>query len=239
MHVWLIATPVNKAFVLIIATFILEHKHTLFRRRPVKAFKVIKSPEAFQLLADETRRRIIYLLRAKEMTVSQISAELGLTPQAIYHHIRKMRDADLVEVAREERVDHFIETYYRATAEMFNLSHGEGMSPAYAAEKATEALQALAKIGLRVRTDPEVVARIVELEKRMEGVGEKPEWAEAIAGLDDVDFFVKQGITHLAKLLTMTDKEFTEYLGVEREYRKLLRSLLEEPTKVEALARKA
>src|SRR3989454_6822144 len=128
MHVWLIATPVNKAFVLIIETFILEHKHTLFRRRPVKAFKVIKSPEAFQLLADETRRRIIYLLRAKEMTVSQISAELGLTPQAIYHHIRKMRDADLVEVAREERVDHFIETYYRATAEMFNLSHGEGMS---------------------------------------------------------------------------------------------------------------
>ncbi len=205
----------------------------------MKAFKVIKSPEAFQLLADETRRRIIYLLRAKEMTVSQISAELGLTPQAIYHHIRKMRDADLVEVAREERVDHFIETYYRATAEMFNLSHGEGMSPAYAAEKATEALQALAKIGLRVRTDPEVVARIVELEKRMEGVGEKPEWAEAIAGLEDVDFFVKQGITHLAKLLTMTDKEFTEYLGVEREYRKLLRSLLEEPTKVEALARKA
>src|SRR2546425_538311 len=146
MHVWLIATPVNKAFVLIIETFILEHKHTLFRKRPMKAFKVIKSPEAFQLLADETRRRIIYLLRAKEMTVSQISAELGLTPQAIYHHIRKMRDAD---------------------------------------------------------------------------------------------FFVKQGITHLAKLLTMTDKEFTEYLGVEREYRKLLRSLLEGPTKLEALARKA
>ena len=230
---------VNKAFVLIMETFMIEHKHTLFWRRPMKAFKVIKSPEAFQLLADETRRRVIYLLRAKEMTVSQISAELGLTPQAIYHHIRKMREADLVEVAREERVDHFIETYYRATAEMFNLSHGEGMSPAYAAEKATEALQALAKIGLRVRTDPEVVARIVELEKRMEAVGEKPEWAEAISGLEDVDFFVKQGIAHLGKLLTMTDKEFTEYLNVEREYRKLLRSLLEEPAKVEALARKA
>src|SRR5256885_1898104 len=120
-----------------------------------------------------------------------------------------------------------------------NLSHGEGMSPAYAAEKATEALQALAKIGLRVRTDPEVVARIVELEKRMEAGGEKPEGAEAISGLEDVDFFVKQGITHLAKLLTMTDKEFTEYLNVEREYRKLLRSLLEQPAKVEAVARKA
>ncbi len=205
----------------------------------MKAFKVIKNPEAFQLLADETRRRVIYLLRAKEMTVSQISAELGLTPQAIYHHIRKMRDADLVEVAREERVDHFIETYYRATAEMFNLSHGEGMSPAYAQQKVTEALQALTKIGLRVRTDPDVVSRIVELEKRMEAVGAKEERAEAIATLEDVDFFVKQDVGHLAKLLTMSDKEFTEYLNVEREYRKLLRSLLEEPTKVEAIAKKA
>src|SRR5438445_112154 len=100
----------------------------------MKAFKMIKDPEAFRLLADETRRRIIYLLRAKEMTVSQIAAELNLTPQAIYHHIRKLRDSDLVEVAREERVDHFIETYYRATAEMFNLSHGERMPQAYAEE---------------------------------------------------------------------------------------------------------
>src|SRR2546422_9660250 len=98
MHVWLIATPVNKAFVLIIETFILEHKHTSFRTRPMKAFKVIKSPEAFQLLADETRRRIIYLLRATEMTVSQMSAVLGLTPQAAYHNIRQTGDADVVAV---------------------------------------------------------------------------------------------------------------------------------------------
>ena len=98
----------------------------------MKAFKVIKDPEAFRLLADETRRRVIYLLRAKDMTVSQIAAELNLTPQAIYHHIRKMRDTGLVEVAREERVDHFIETYYRATAEIFNFSHGEGMPQAFA-----------------------------------------------------------------------------------------------------------
>ena len=80
----------------------------------MKAFKLIKDPNAFQLLGDETRRRIIYLLRAKEMTVSQIAGELNLTPQAIYHHIRKLRDAGMVEVAREERVDHYIETYYRA-----------------------------------------------------------------------------------------------------------------------------
>jgi len=188
---------------------------------------LIKDPEAFQLLADETRRRIIYLLRAKEMTVSQIAAELNLTPQAIYHHIRKMRDTGLVEVAREERVDHFIETYYRASAEIFNFSHGEGIPSAYAEAKTTEALQALAKIGSKVRTDPQVITRLVEIEKRMEAIGERSGLAESIAGLEDVDFFVKQEVVHLAKLLAMTDSEFVEYLNLVREHRKLLQSLVE------------
>ena len=203
----------------------------------MKAFKLIKDPNAFQLLGDETRRRIIYLLRAKEMTVSQIAGELNLTPQAIYHHIRKLRDAGMVEVAREERVDHFIETYYRAAAEIFNMSHGSGTSTAYHEEKAAESLKALAKIGLTVREDPALASRLVELEKRMDQIGEKQSWAEAIAGLEDVDFFVKQGVDHLAKLLMMSDKEFNEYLSLIREERKLLRSLMEAPQKVEAVAR--
>jgi DNA-binding transcriptional ArsR family regulator len=199
----------------------------------MKAFKLIKDPVAFQLLADETRRRIIYLLRAKEMAVSQIAAELSLTPQAIYHHIRKLRDAGMVEVAREERVDHFIETYFRAAAEMFHLWHGEGLSQGYSEQKVTEGLQALGKIGLRIRSDPEAVTRIVELEKRMNQIGERGEWVEVIAGLEDVDFFVKQDVTHLAKLLSMSDKDFTEYVNLMREHRKLIRSLVEEPVKVE------
>ena len=64
-------------------------------------------------------------------------------------------------------------------------------------------------------------------------------WADAIAGLEDVDFFVKQGVDHLAKLLMMSDKEFNEYLNLIREERKLLRSLKESPEKVEVAARKA
>ncbi|HWM50312.1 MAG TPA: metalloregulator ArsR/SmtB family transcription factor [Thermoplasmata archaeon] len=205
----------------------------------MKAFKLITDPQAFQLLGDETRRRVIYLLRAKEMTVSQIAGELNLTPQAIYHHIRKLRDAGMVEVAREERVDHFIETYYRASAEIFNLSHGEGSSQRFAEEKAAESIKALSKIGLKVREDATAAARLVELEKRMEEIGQEGKWSEAIAGLPDVDFLVKQGVGHLAKLLTMSDKDFAEYLNLIKEERKLLRSLVEEPPKVVVTVRKA
>lgn len=205
----------------------------------MKAFKLIKDPEAFQLLADETRRRIIYLLRAKEMTVSQIAGELNLTPQAIYHHIRKMREAGLVEVAREERVDHFIETYYRATAEIFNMSHGDAaQSTAYLESKALEAIQGLTKAGFRVRSDPDTLARIVELEKQLWKLGEKEGVSDKIANLEDVDFFVKQEVAHYAKLLEMSDKEFAEYLELLRDHRKLLHSLVMEPT-AKVVARKA
>jgi DNA-binding transcriptional ArsR family regulator len=204
----------------------------------MKAFKLITDPSAFPLLGDETRRRIIYLLRAKEMTVSQIAAELNLTPQAIYHHIRKLRDAGMVEVAREERVDHFIETYYRATAEIFNFSHGEGTPAAWAEAKTKEALEGLGKIGIRVRTDPQAIARFAELWKRMEAIGEKRDLTESIAGLEDVDFFVKQEMVHLAKLLSMTDAEFKEYEDLAREYRKLLKAAVEGPVKVSDAARK-
>ncbi len=55
-----------------------------------------------------------------------------------------------------------------------------------------------------------------------------------IAGLEDVDFFVKQYVEHLAKLLSMSDKEFAEYLNLARDQRKLLKSLVEEPASLEA-----
>jgi DNA-binding transcriptional ArsR family regulator len=91
----------------------------------MKAFKVVTDPKAFQLLADGTRRKIVYLLRVKEMSVSQLAAELNLTPQAVYHHVKKLVKGGLVEVSREERCGHLIESYYRATAEMFSFSLGK------------------------------------------------------------------------------------------------------------------
>ncbi|OGS42890.1 MAG: hypothetical protein A3K76_01080 [Euryarchaeota archaeon RBG_13_57_23] len=189
--------------------------------------KLIRDPEAFQLLADDTRRRIIHLLRAKERTVSQIAEELSLTPQAIYHHIRKMKSADLVEVAKEERIDHFIETYYRATAEVFHLSHGEGGTKASEEKQTKETLASMAKIGIKVPTDDESVAHLVKAASSMKDCTHNSSWFDRISELEDVDFFTKQGMIEYSCLAVMTDKEFEEFLGGYREMRKLLRSTAE------------
>ncbi len=161
--------------------------------------------------------------------MSQIAAELELTPQAIYHHIRKLRDAGMVEVGREERVDHFIESYYRATAEVFYLEHGEAEEKELAEKRTGEALRSLARIGVHVRTDPEAVAKVVELEQRAEELGAKAELTDRVSELEDIDFLTRQGIAHFAKMLNMSDKDFEEYLRLQKEIREHLRTELVAP----------
>ncbi len=199
----------------------------------MRTFKFVRDPNAFELMADNTRRRVIYLLRAKEMTVSQIAAELQKTPQAIYHHIRKLLDAGLVEVAKEERVDHFIETYYRASAEVFEFIHGEGGSEKYGERRTREALQALKQLGIDARTDDEIIERLLKISKQMNELALTPELEERIQNLEGLDFIGKKHVADYLNLLTMSDKQFEEWLNFERTRRNLLKSAVSAPVQVQ------
>ena len=139
----------------------------------MKPFMVIREPEAFQLLADETRRKTLYLLRVKEMTVSQIATELGMTSQAIYHHIKKLLKGNMVEVVREERVGHLIESYYRATAEDFLLSHGKVSAQSLhdkklAEDQVTAVLNALKTMGFSLEYDEDTISQLADLRVRLD-----------------------------------------------------------------------
>ena len=199
----------------------------------MRTFKFVRDPNAFELMADDTRRRVIYLLRAKDMTVSQIASELQKTPQGIYHHIRKLLDAGLVEVAKEERVDHFIETYYRATAEVFEFIHGEGGSEKYGEQRTREALQALKQLGIDARTDDEIIERLLKISKQMNELALTPEMEERIQSLEGLDFIGKKHVADYLNLLTMSDKQFEEWLNFERTRRNLLKSAVSGPIQVQ------
>jgi len=199
----------------------------------LRTFKFVRDPNAFELMADDTRRRVIYLLRAKEMTVSQIASELQKTPQGIYHHIRKLLDAGLVEVAKEERVDHFIETYYRATAEVFEFIHGEGGIEKYGEQRTREALQALKQLGIDARADDEIIERLLKISKQMNELALTPEMEERIQSLEGLDFIGKKHVADYLNLLTMSDKQFEEWLNFERTRRNLLKSAVSGPIQVQ------
>ena len=193
----------------------------------MKPIKTISDPEAFKVAADETRRKIIHLLRAKEMTVSQIADELDLTPQTVYHHIKKLCEANMVEVAREVRVDHLIESYYRATAEVFHFTVGkETKSKETLTESVKLTLDALKKLGYNITYDEKSVSNIADLSMQLEDCCIGKELEEAVTNLEDTDFFTKQDVQEYASLLTMTDAELAKQDKIRREFRKALKSLM-------------
>jgi DNA-binding transcriptional ArsR family regulator len=193
----------------------------------MKPVKMLTDPAAMELLGDETRRRIIYLLRARELTISQIAEELRMTPQAIYHHIKKLVPVGMVEVTREERVDNFIETYYRATAEVFSLSWGtSGKNQAQAEQRMRDTLLSLDKLGIKVRVEEDTVAQIIKTQGKIETFGGREELEEKVSKLDDVDFIGKQELASVASMMSLTDKQFQEWLELQKELRKLLKGLL-------------
>ncbi len=193
----------------------------------MKPVKVIKDPEAFKLLADETRRKTVFLLRVKEMTVSQMAAELNVTPQAVYHHIKKLLKGGMVEVAREERIDHFIESYYRATAETFFCHVGKTPhSVEFATEQMTTVLNALKKLGFNLEFDQNKISQLVDMQVELDKHGDSAKFENAIAKLDDVDFLTKQTVQKYAETLSMSDKEYARQQEIDRQFRDSLRSLV-------------
>ena len=150
-----------------------------------------------------------------------------MTPQAIYHHIKKLLPAEMVEVTREERVDNFIETYYRATAEVFSLSWGtSGKNQAQAEQRMRDTLLSLDKLGIKARVEEATVAQIIKTQGKIESFGDRQEIEEKVSKLDAVDFIGKQELASVATMISLSDKQFLEWLELQKELRRLLRVLL-------------
>jgi DNA-binding transcriptional ArsR family regulator len=202
----------------------------------MKAIQVLRDPEAFKLLADETRRKILYLLRVKDMTVSQLASELDLTPQALYHHIKKLLEGGMVEVVREERVGHLIESYYRATAEDFLLSSGKLSAQTLrdrklALEQVTIVLKALKKLGFNLDFDKDKISQLVDLRAELTTECTKNDeksisMEEEIWNMDDLNFLTKQIACDFSTTLLMSDEGFVRQQETRKKLRNLLLSLV-------------
>lgn len=201
---------------------------TLYRTRSIMRYlKVITDPSAFQLLADDTRRKIVFLLRAKEMTVSQIAEHLGLTPQAVYHHIKKLVKANMVEVAREERVDHLIESYYRATAEVFHCNVGTAVKSKKAAKEQTmTVLNALKKLGFKLEYDDKKVDELVDLQAQWKDCYYDTMHEEEIAKMDDIDNLTKQMVSEYAGIVSRSEADHKRGEEIGNKIRKALVSMV-------------
>jgi len=116
---------------------------------------------AFALLGDETRRKIIFLLRDNELTVKEIASRLGLTTQNIYHHIGRLQEAGLVKVIEERLSGHLIERFYTVTADTFIYNEDRMEENEY--QSSFDILNGLNELGIGVEVSEENAKRLSKL----------------------------------------------------------------------------
>jgi len=189
--------------------------------------------EAFRLLQDETRRKIMFLLRENELTVGELASSLGLTTQNIYHHMKKLQDADLIKVAEEKRSGHIIESYYTATADTY-VYHCDEM-----VEKNTQSfidvLNGLNEMRMDVEVSVENAKKLAELhEQRLRLMNTAPIQNDICSSCGFSGYFMKFGpmnpvllerILNYQSMMKMTDQEFEDSIRLTRQLRQFLLSI--------------
>jgi ArsR family transcriptional regulator len=93
----------------------------------------------FRLLGDDVRLRLLRLVDAERLNVSELTGILGIAQSGVSRHLGLLKEAGLVA---EERESAF--TYFRIAAEVLNGNDGSGplwalLQSHFAAEAATEA----------------------------------------------------------------------------------------------------
>jgi DNA-binding transcriptional ArsR family regulator len=63
-------------------------------------YKIVRV-DAFEALADPTRRRILEMLAERELAAGEIARRFDMTPPAVSQHLKILRNADLVRVRTE------------------------------------------------------------------------------------------------------------------------------------------
>lgn len=61
----------------------------------------------FEILGDPTRAKILYLLSREEICVCDLAALLGMSPPAVSHHLRILRDRHVVAARKDGKMVHY------------------------------------------------------------------------------------------------------------------------------------
>jgi DNA-binding transcriptional ArsR family regulator len=84
---------------------------------------IIKDPEVAKLLADESRREILHLLRKQELSATDLAKAMNRNHSSIMHHLNVLLDAGLIKVTREEKVRNMVQPYYCSVAHAFHVAY--------------------------------------------------------------------------------------------------------------------
>jgi DNA-binding transcriptional ArsR family regulator len=105
--------------------FVDEGRVRRVQRALVSSEDALALAATFSLLGDATRTRILHALSVDELCVSDLAALLALSPSAVSHQLRLLRDRRLVAVRRDGK-----RTYYHLQDEHIRTLVDMGISHA-------------------------------------------------------------------------------------------------------------
>ena len=105
-----------------------ENIKTLMEKVPDSEI-ITRMSAIFQALQSDTRLKILFLLKQKEMCVCELEQALEVTQSAVSHGLRTLRQLDLVRVRREGKFTvYYIADYHVRTLIEMCLEHVEEKS---------------------------------------------------------------------------------------------------------------
>lgn len=82
---------------------------------------VIKNYTQLKTISDPLRVKIVIMLIEKELTVTEISKEIGLEKAKVFYHLKELEKQKMIAIVRKEEVKGNILKYYRATHKGFKI----------------------------------------------------------------------------------------------------------------------
>ncbi|GAB6103234.1 ArsR family transcriptional regulator [Thermococcus atlanticus] len=120
---------------------------------------IITEPERVKILSENTRFRILELLRERPMTINELTEILDRDRTTIYRHIKTLEKAGFVEEIGQEGNGRI----YARTARIFLIKADpdasvEHFRQAYLQVEAKKLVQILEKVGIRIKDKKGLVA---------------------------------------------------------------------------------
>lgn len=130
---------------------------------------IITEPEKVKVLSEETRFRILQLLRQRPMTINELSDALEKDRTTVYRHVKTLEKAGLVEELETQGN----ERVYSRAARLFLIKADpdesiEKFRQAYLQVEAEKLVQILEKAGFRIKNRGELVKLAKEVLNEVE-----------------------------------------------------------------------
>ena len=77
-----------------------SHAHQVRFQSLPQERDLVSAVRLFQALSDLTRAKVVFSLLYGERSVNEIAAAVAASPSSVSHHLRRLRDAGLVEYHR-------------------------------------------------------------------------------------------------------------------------------------------